>query len=190
MTRNRKFIVAGLALAAIGLAAAGAFAERGGAWGHHGWHHHGGGLMAFGGPMGEFCRGDGAEMADHILVHIEHKVKPTDAQKAAFEELKTATRAAAEKMKAGCPQVAGAEAAKDGRKSPLSPIERLDRTQARLEASIDAIKTVRPAAEKFYASLSDEQKAALVEHRGHGWRDRGDRPGPDAPPPAPPAQPQ
>lgn len=186
MTRNRKLIVAGLALAAIGLAAA--FAERGVPWGHHGWRHHGGGPMAFGDFMGKFCRGDGAEMADHMLVHIEHKVKPTDAQKAAFEELKTATRAAAEKMKAGCPQVASAEAPKDGLKSPLSPIERLDRTQARLEVSLDANKTVRPAAEKFYANLSDEQKAALAEHRGHGWRDRGDGPGPDAP--APPAQPQ
>ena len=53
-----------------------------------------------------------------------------------------------------------------------------------LEASLDAIKTVRPAAEKFYASLSDEQKSALVEHRDHGWRDRGDDAGPDATPPA------
>ena len=59
--------------------------------------------------------------------------------------------------------------------------------KARLEASLDAIKTVRPAAEKFYASLSDEQKVALTEHRGHGWRDRGDDAGPDA---TPPAQPQ
>ena len=163
MTRNRKFIFVGLALAGVGLAAAGSM-------GHHGWRGHGGERMAFG-PMGGFCRGDTAEMADHILVHIDHKVKPTDAQKAAFEDLKTATRAAAEKMKAGCPQVAD-EATKTP-KSALSPIERLNRAQARLEASLDAIKTVRPAAEKFYASLSGEQKSALLEHRGHGWRDRG-----------------
>ena len=183
MTGNRKFIVAALALAAVGLAAAGAFAERGGPW------EHGEGRMAFG-RIGRFCRGDTAEMADHILVHIDHKVKPTDAQKAGFEDLKTALRAGAEKMKAGCPQVAGAEATKTP-KSPLSPIERLDRAQARLEASLDAIKTVRPAAEKFYASLSDEQKSALLEHRGHGWRDRGDDEGPDTvPPPVAPAQPQ
>ena len=188
MTRNRKFIVAGLALAGVGLAAAGALAERGGPWEHHGWRHHGGGMMAFG-PMGGLCRGDSAEMADHILVHIDHKVKPTDAQKAAFEDLKTATRAAAEKMKAGCPQVAD-EATKTP-KSALSPIERLNRAQARLEASLEAIKTVRPAAEKFYASLSDEQKSTLLEHRGHGWRDRGgDEEPANAPTPAPPAQPQ
>jgi len=187
MTRNRKFIVAGIALAATGLAAVGAFAHRGGPWEHHGWGHHGGLMgMDFGGPMGGFCRDDGAEMADHYLVHIEHKVKPTDTQKAAFEELKTATRAAAEKMKAGCPQVASANAPKDGPKPAQSLIERLDRAQARLEASLDAIKTLRPAVEKFYASLSEEQKSALVEHRDRGWRDRGDGPGADAPPPAQP----
>ena len=108
--------------------------------------------------MGGFCRDDGTEMADHFLVHIEHKVKPTDAQKAAFEELKSATRAAAEKMKAGCPQVASANAQKDGPKPAQSPIERVDRAQARLEASLDAIKTVRPAAEKS----ARRARAALV----------------------------
>jgi hypothetical protein len=40
-----------------------------------------------------------------------------------------------------------------------------------------AIKTVRPALEAFYATLSDEQKAQLNSDRGrHGrfwrWRDR------------------
>ena len=145
MIRNRKFIVAGVALAATGLAAAGAFAHRGGPWEYHGGGHHGGLMgMAFGGPMGGFCRDDGTEMADHFLGHIEHKVKPTDAQKAAFEDLKTATRAAAEKMKAGCPQVASGDAAKDGPKPEQSPIERLDRAQARLEASLDAIKNATP----------------------------------------------
>ena len=89
-------------------------------------------------------------------------------------------------MKAGCPQVASANAPKDGPKPAQSPIERLDRAQARLEASLDAIKTVRPAAEKFYASLSDEQKSALVERRGHGWRDGGDDAAPNAPAPAQP----
>ena len=53
--------------------------------------------------MGAVCSGNGAEMADHILVSIEYKVKPTDAQKPAFEELKSAARAAAAKAKTACP---------------------------------------------------------------------------------------
>jgi hypothetical protein len=196
MTRNGRYIFAGVAAATIGLAAAGALAERGGGWGPHGGFRHGGsmGFMGFGGPgFGRFCRGDSGEMADHILIHIEHKVKPTDAQKGAFEDLKTATKAAAEKMRAGCPQDQPGEAAEEGPRQRLTPIQRLDRVQARLEATLDAIKTVRPAAEKFYASLSDDQKAKLTERRGpwgRGWhRPRGDdgegpEMGPGTPPPA------
>ena len=56
-----------------------------------------------------------------------------------------------------------------------TPIERLAQTQAGLEASLEALKTYRPAAEKFYAGLTDEQKAKLTERRGKGhWkRDHG-----------------
>ncbi|HXW49043.1 MAG TPA: Spy/CpxP family protein refolding chaperone, partial [Xanthobacteraceae bacterium] len=42
---------------------------------------------------------------------------------------------------------------------PQSPQARLDTVEARLSAMSDAIKSVRPDLEKFYASLSDEQKA-------------------------------
>jgi hypothetical protein len=176
MTRNGKLVFAGLAAAALGLATAGAVAY--GDWGHGrgGWRHHGGGmgfmgLGGFGGPFARLCRGNSAEMADHLLVRIEHRVKPTDAQKGAFEELKTATRAAAAKIAAACQKDAAADAAKDGAPRPLSPLERLDRAEAQLAASIEAIKTVRPAAEKFYAALDDTQKAKLTERRGrHHWR--------------------
>ena len=37
--------------------------------------------------------------ADHMLVRIEHRVKPTDDQKAAFDEFKTAARSAAGKLR-------------------------------------------------------------------------------------------
>ena len=187
MTRNSKFILAGVTAVTIGIAAAGAYAaHQDGRWGNHGWGHHRGGqsgfmgLGGFGGPMGRICRGDPSEMADHMLVRIEHKVKPTDAQKGAFDELKTAARSAAEKIKAGCPKDAVVD--KDAPQPVLSPIERLSRTQAQLEASLEAVKTVRPAAEKFYVALNDDQKAKLNEHRG--WRgkrgDRGDK-GSDGP---------
>lgn len=198
MTRNRKLLLAGVTVVAIGLAGAGAFAARGGDWGHgwggHGWRHHGGGMgmgagaFGFGGPGGRLCRGNGEEMAEHIMVRLEYKVKPTDAQKAPFEELKTAAKTAAQKMQAACPE--DSKSADDGPRPRLSPIERLDRAQTRLEAQLDAIKTVRPAAEKFYASLSDDQKEKLAERRWRGGkhRDRGDDgPGPkdDAPAPQP-----
>lgn len=194
MTRKMKYLLAGAAATAVGLAAVGAMAERGHYWeGYKGRHHfgrgfgHGGGLglmggLAFGGPSRVICRGDSAEMADHMLVRIEHRVKPTDEQKGAFEEFKAAARTAATKLAEACPKPA--EPAGDGERPKRTPIERLAETQAGLEASLDALKTFRPAAEKFYAALTDEQKAKL-DRRGERWgkghwkRDRGPRDGGD-----------
>jgi hypothetical protein len=171
-------------------------AQRGHYWeGHKGRHfgHGGAGMMtlAFGGPNYRICRGDSAaEMADHMLVRIEHRVKPTDAQKGAFDEFKTAARTAAEKLREACPQKV--DTSDDKAERPRrTPIERLALTQQGLEASLEALKTFRPAAEKFYASLSDEQKAKLAPrggwNKGHWKRDRGgsDTEEPATPAPAP-----
>lgn len=180
MTRKGKYILAGVAAATVGLAAAGAIAQRGHWDGHHKGRHFGYGShmglmgLGFGGPHGGICRGDSAEFADIMLVRLEHRVKPTEDQKAAFDEFKTATRAAAEKLREGCPQRPAATT--DGERPRRTPIERLAQTQVGLEASLEALKTFRPAAEKFYAALTDEQKAKL-DRRGkrHGKWDRGPR---------------
>ena len=186
MTRNRTYIIAGIAAAAaVGIAAAGAIAARGD-WhnsGRHGGGFRGGPMMGMGGfglgigsPLHRLCRGDASEMTDHVLVRIEHKIKPTDAQKSTFEDLKSAMRTAAEKIEASCPPKPDPAKAAEGEKRPrLTPVERLAQTEAGLEASLAAVKTVRPAAEKFYASLSDDQKAKFNPPR---WRDKaGGKPG-------------
>jgi len=41
--------------------------------------------------------------------------------------------------------------------------------EKRLEAALDAVRTVRPAADKLYAALTDEQKAEVNGMR-RGWR--------------------
>ncbi|HEX2843511.1 Spy/CpxP family protein refolding chaperone [Hyphomicrobium sp.] len=181
MTGKRKYILAGVAAAAVGLAAAGAIAQRAHYWdGHKGRHFgHGASMgvlgLGFGGPHGRICRADSGEFADIMLVRLEHRINPTEAQKGAFEDFKVATRAAAQKLSEGCPK---RPEVKDGEsRPPRSLIDRLNQTQTGLEASLDALKTYRPAAEKFYASLSDEQKTKLSERRRGGerhWnRDRG-----------------
>ena len=43
--------------------------------------------------------------------------------------------------------------------APLTPVGRLEAMEKRLEAMVQAGKTVQPAMEEFYASLSNEQKA-------------------------------
>lgn len=169
MTRNKKIVFGSIALAAIAAGGLAASAARGG------FGHHGGGKMGgMGGMMGAVCKGDASEMADHMLIRLEYKVKPTDAQKPAFEDLKAAAKAAAAKAKAGCP-AKPVQAADGSRPAPKSPTERLASMEVALAAQLDAVRTVRPAAEKFYASLSDEQKNAFAEreHGKRGWGHRG-----------------
>jgi hypothetical protein len=42
---------------------------------------------------------------------------------------------------------------------PSTPTGRLAAVQAHLDAMLEAVKTERPAMDKFYSLLSDEQKA-------------------------------
>jgi len=75
-------------------------------------------------------------------------VQPTDAQKAALDELKAESRKAIDLLKGACPN-----------DLPSIPTGRLAAMQTRLEAMLAAVKTVHPALDRFYQSLNDEQKA-------------------------------
>jgi hypothetical protein len=67
-----------------------------------------------------------------------------------LDEVRAAANRAAEIFRASCP----AESA-----YPLTPPGRLRAMTARLQATLDAVRTVRPPLERFYDSLSDEQQA-------------------------------
>ena len=92
-------------------------------------------------------------------------IKPTDAQRAKFDEFKAASNKAAEAMRAACPTDV-----------PTTMVGRMEAMEKRLDAMLQAVKTVRPALDAFYATLSDEQKADLNGGSGPGrfwrWRDR------------------
>ena len=81
---------------------------------------------------------------------IASAIQLTDAQKQELEKLKEASAKASDNLKAGCPAAI-----------PDNIEGRLDGAQQRVTALITAIDTVRPAVRDFYASLTDEQKAAL-----------------------------
>ncbi len=68
--------------------------------------------------------------------------------------MKSAGDKAAAEFKASCPSEAA---------FPLTPPGRLTAMTARVDATLEAVQTVRPALEKFYASLSDEQKERFNE---------------------------
>jgi hypothetical protein len=85
---------------------------------------------------------------------IEEAVQPTGEQKRLLADLKKAEDAAAEEFRQACPE-----------SLPMTPPGRLQTMTMRLQATLDAVKTVRPALEAFYTSLSDEQKARFNEIR-------------------------
>ena len=71
-----------------------------------------------------------------------------DAQRAALEQVKTASAKAADILNQNCPQ-----------EQSLTPTGRLAAMEQRLNAMLQAIDTVQPALAQFYGLLSDEQKA-------------------------------
>ena len=92
-------------------------------------------------------------------------IKPTDAQRARFDEFKAASIKSAEIMRDACQADA-----------PETIIGRTQAMERRAEAMLQAVRTVRPALEALYSTLSEEQKARLNANAGRGrfwhWRDR------------------
>jgi hypothetical protein len=116
------------------------------------------------------CGPDGGRMIGAMLERLERITSPSENQRAAFDRLKEMAAKAQETIRAACP--AG--------QPPVSPPGRLAAAEKRLEAMLEAIRTVRPALEEFYGSLSEEQKARLYaagprpDGREHvrRWRER------------------
>ncbi|AXK82743.1 hypothetical protein DW352_20770 [Pseudolabrys taiwanensis] len=126
------------------------------------------GMMGRGGGrgMGWMCSPQGAGLAEWRMERIEELVKPTETQRKALDDLRTASTKAAESIKAACPT-----------EWPASAPARLELMEKRMEAMLTAVKTVRPAFDAFYATLNDEQKARLntAGPRRWGWQHWRDR---------------
>jgi len=94
------------------------------------------------------CKQPKQGLANLPIEKIEDAINPTDAQGTELNKLQDATTQAVSIMQAACPD-----------ETPITPPGRLDVMEKRLQAMIDAAKTVKPALESFYASLTSEQKA-------------------------------
>jgi hypothetical protein len=88
------------------------------------------------------------------IAQIADAVQPSREQRRLLDDLKRAADAAADEFGKACPE-----------NLPMTPPGRLQAMTMRLQATLQAVKTVRPALEAFYASLSDEQKAHFNEIR-------------------------
>ena len=141
-------------------------AGPGAAPGPHGWGPGmmmGPGMMGWGGGgngagMGAVCDPRGAGLAEWRMERIERLITPNEAQRAALNNLRTASAKAADIVAAACP-----------REFPASATARLELMEKRLDAMQQAIKTVRPAFDAFYATLNDEQKARVNTNGPRRW---------------------
>jgi hypothetical protein len=99
-------------------------------------------------PDAQSCKEQKPGLTNLPIEKIEGVVKPNDAQAENLNRLEDATAKAVSIMQAACPE-----------DTPITPPGRLEAMEARLQAMIDAAKTVKPALDSFYASLNSEQKA-------------------------------
>jgi hypothetical protein len=96
----------------------------------------------------EVCSNTASELTQWPIERISQVVQPTDAQRALLDELKVESAKAIDLLKSACPN-----------DLPSTPTGRLAAMQSRIETMLTAVKTVHPALDRFYQSLTDEQKA-------------------------------
>jgi hypothetical protein len=96
----------------------------------------------------EVCSNQASVLTDWPIQRISELVQPTDSQRPALDEFKLESAKAIDLLKANCPN-----------DLPSIPTGRLAAMETRLETMLTAVRTVRPALDRFYQSLNDEQKA-------------------------------
>jgi len=115
---------------------------------------------------GRMCDPRAVGFAEWRIDRFERAIQPTEAQKPKLDELK----AAATRPQKRCAPLA--------RPKFEHMVGRMESMEKRLEATLQAVKAMRPALAAFYATLTDEQKARLDNNAGPGrfwqwrWRDR------------------
>ena len=93
------------------------------------------------------CSERASGISSVAIRRIELAVRPDEVQRASLRALQDAIAQAGELLKTDCPTY-----------RPITPVARIDAMEQRLDAMLRAINIVQPALQKFYGSLTDEQK--------------------------------
>jgi len=96
------------------------------------------------------CGTGPAGLAQWGIQRIEQSLSLSGTPLAKFNDLKGASEKAVKFLEESCPT-----------NDPVTPTGRLGAMEQRLEAMLEAVRTVKPPLDDFYASLTDEQKARL-----------------------------
>lgn len=119
------------------------------------------------GMYGRMCSPRAAGFAEWRIDRLDEALKLTDTQRPKFDDYRAAAKKAADTMRGACPADV-----------PTTTTGRMEAMEKRMDVMLQAIKTVRPALDALYATLSDEQKKVLDSgsgrhrHRYWRWRDR------------------
>ena len=116
------------------------------------------------GSLVQSCGAGQPGVTDWPTAEIDARVQPTEQQRASLAALQDAAAKAADTLKASCPAT-----------EPITPPARLEAIANRLDAMLQAVKTVHAALDDFYGRLNDEQKAQF-EAIGPGRSAQADRP--------------
>ncbi len=122
------------------------------------------------GRGGHFCGKWVGKRMERMTTVIEGLMTFTPPQQTAWNDLKTAMDNGKASIERAC------EAAKSEEKPKTAP-ERLARMESMMTNRLDVLRTVRPAFDTFYGTLTDKQKAAIdgLMTRGHGRFKGGER---------------
>jgi hypothetical protein len=109
-------------------------------------------------PLATICGEDAGDLSGIPIDRVRQVINPTDAERRALDDLAEGSTKAAQTIAAAC----------SSELATTAPA-RLAATQQRLEAMVAAVNVVRPAIDKLFGLLDDEQKAkvtALGEDQG------------------------
>lgn len=135
MNRQARFLIIGVAVVLCAAALGSVALARGG----------GRGGVRGGIASGNLCLT--GTMLDLNLSRVDLLIKTNGSQKPALEQVKKAAKEYSDSMSQAC---AG--------DTPMDLPAKLEASEKRLDAALAGVRKLKPAVEKFYATLNDEQK--------------------------------
>lgn len=101
--------------------------------------------------IADMCGSDSRDIAGFPIEQFRTAIQPNSEQSTALDELANASQKASEIIRNSCPKDVA-----------LTAPSRLAEMQQRVQAMRDGVNILRPALDKFYGLLSDDQKAKVT----------------------------
>ena len=97
--------------------------------------------------LSQACNARTAGISSLPIDRIEQTVRPNEAQRVALKDLRDAMSASVNLLTSECPTYRA-----------LTPIGRIEAMEQRLDAMSRSVQTLQPPLDRFYGTLTDEQK--------------------------------